>query len=542
MLLNSAWYSQNATRAYPLDDTATQIDDAGNRLPSDILVDCQLRFPGRLGERAYIVGVHVTPRVVSVVFAREAGEPLAAITLVQPVAREQHYPVVPLTAGVGGFVVFGPGVETVSLPGTGTGEIHRTYSGRFSTPAQSVLAARCAQSYTWGMIRSIDRDYRQGRLPSGAEIVIGRSPGLGGDIRLQAGPDIELQYMPVRIRGYGEQQAVVIQLKNQPGRDVFEEYLGCCDARPESRSCTRTVMETINDIGPDCQGNINIQFEDFRTQPYITNYRIQEDGTRVPVATGITIDTPYSLSEICREFLPEGPPAIAACNRQDPVTESDQPRPRIVPVENAVMTTEVALDQCVDTGKLSTVLGAFVCEELPPERWYDARKSYLRSAVGSGTCVAIVSNPVTHQTHTRFLVRLRFSDSPTRRGGLVFGYQTLAFQANLIPEMYAVILDQVTQRISVEYRGLCVSEIYSVPLRSLKVATDHWYTLAVVFIDEPVPQIHISCLADYEWYGTDQHHVFLAENARYAQGAGIGIISDNSIIYFSRIAAGPHLS
>lgn len=63
------WYNLNAQRDYPLDDTATGVDDAGVRMPTDLLVDCNLRWPRALGRYAFLTGLTTTPTTVTALFA-----------------------------------------------------------------------------------------------------------------------------------------------------------------------------------------------------------------------------------------------------------------------------------------------------------------------------------------------------------------------------------------------------------------------------------------------------------------------------------------
>ncbi len=72
MIRNHEWYAGNAVRAYPLSDAATTVDDAGQFLPHDILVDCQLAFPNTLGQAAFVSAVAVRSRLVQCSFQAAA--------------------------------------------------------------------------------------------------------------------------------------------------------------------------------------------------------------------------------------------------------------------------------------------------------------------------------------------------------------------------------------------------------------------------------------------------------------------------------------
>ncbi len=66
MIRNHEWFAGNAVRDYPLSDAASGVDDAGQFLPHDILVDCQLAFPDTLGQFAFLSAVAVSERLVAV--------------------------------------------------------------------------------------------------------------------------------------------------------------------------------------------------------------------------------------------------------------------------------------------------------------------------------------------------------------------------------------------------------------------------------------------------------------------------------------------
>lgn len=535
MIINSAWYNLNANRAYPLDEAATGRDDAGNPVPTDILVDCTLRFSGAVGDRAYISGITVTDRLVSLVFCREGGTAFAAITLPQPVTPERHYAVTPLIPGAGGFVVFGPGVifPEPAAPPDRTTPPRVYYIGRFSSVEQSFLSARCAQAYPEYPIQSIDKYLRKSTVPG--------KIGLTGDVALIAGADVAIRHMPVRIRGYGEVQAAVFDLVGPPGRDVFEEYLGCCDARPESRSCRYPRIETINGVSPDCNGKINLIFEGFDETPYVTNIKPIEGGAPIEHVSGTVLDTGLGLSAICQEFKPEPFPSVDACRNElyrfipedghcyDPTTSMFGP-----PI--AQYTTFFRTGQPEDTPVVmdwKKVSGEFVAATVKPKRWYENRIYCIRSSHASATNLMYYEVPFGHADNMSFLVRLRFTDGPTRRAGLIFGYRESCLKGYVLTEYYAVILDQVKQRLSLEHRGWCTTELENIEIGTgADIYLDHWYTIRVEFFPNPTAHVGVSVFG--EWRSTYYPYLsaYLLENAYYPNAAFAGIIAENSIVYF----------
>ena len=124
---NQGWYDANANRAYPLDDGALLTTDDGEIMPSGILTDLQIRFPSTAAKAAFIGSVTVTANLVTITILGsqqqanpvdtpvfdEAYVPLAALTVVRPIAG-RHYALEAQYPGVGGWVVFGPGIKAVS--------------------------------------------------------------------------------------------------------------------------------------------------------------------------------------------------------------------------------------------------------------------------------------------------------------------------------------------------------------------------------------------------------------------------------------------
>lgn len=253
---NQNWYNLQSTRRYPLDENSTGLDDANVFIKDDILVDCHIRFPNTYGKYVYVQGITVSPGLVTVVFGvsnvlgSKSGEPLAAVTLPKPVSTSVNYPVTALKPGVSGWVVFGGGIEN-------------NFSGRYTTVQQTLVSARCARAYKPLPVPTIGK--------------LGLADTLQGVVKI-------LGELPVRVRYAADAGRVVamvngekiVQKDTVPAliveldtTQITENYnplqlfLGPCAQRPESGTCTKTPIETINGIAPDCAGNIEIIFENF---------------------------------------------------------------------------------------------------------------------------------------------------------------------------------------------------------------------------------------------------------------------------------------
>ena len=280
---NTHWYSLNASRSYPVDETASCLSDEGERLPEDILIDLRLRWSRYLGQYAFLSAVSVTPYAVSLTFqaddvfeGSEAVAPLAAVTVPLLGLQEgRAYAVTPFVPGVYGYVAFGGGVG-------------RPYTGRFSSPAQAWLAPRAARPCTFSSI-------------SGVRTINSGTP-LTGVIRLRGQHPIEVVAESREIGGE-EQDVIVVRLVGDPQspENVFESFAGPCGKRPESRNCgDPQPIEYINAVAPDGNGVLTLEFKG----PAFVGQTIQ--GNTGDDAGGIVIDCPLGLHDACvPPYLPD---------------------------------------------------------------------------------------------------------------------------------------------------------------------------------------------------------------------------------------------
>jgi hypothetical protein len=273
-------------RRYPLDDRATGTGDDGERLPTDILTDCHIRFPNTAGNYAFLSGITVTGSIVTLVFlaaetptAAGGFTPLASVTLQQPVEEGINYPVTPLFQGVGGFIAFG--------------DVSESFVGRFSTPQQGLVSLKCARPYKV--------------LPIPTLRAMGRDVGLEGVVTLKAGTDIEILKQTADIDVYDQplgpytRDVITIRLLQNPGEaNVLARYIGECDVRPESRNCLKDGIESINEAIPDCNGNIEIVFRHLTEGPFSS-------------CGGTTLDHGVNLTDACESRDPEQFPGHDQC-------------------------------------------------------------------------------------------------------------------------------------------------------------------------------------------------------------------------------------
>jgi hypothetical protein len=321
---NQNWYDLQATRRYPLDERSTGEDDNGGLLNDGILVDCHLRFPSTVGNYAFIQGITVTPSLVTVVFGvadavdDASGPSIAAVTLpLLNVTQNVHYPVRAMVSGVAGWVVFGPGIE-------------EKFEGRYSAPRQTLLSPRCARPYT--------------PLPIPTLKKTGHATSLQGLVQLTAAAPVTCRLEAATVDNRTV-QALVFRLEGEvSGTNALQYFLGPCGQRPESNTCAKPAISTINGVAPDCDGNININFTapDLLYLPFVNcgggdilgSRGLEEacgDDTNTPRLPGDKCNPSASADSGWGNPIDQIPPDVIESETLPPVeTESCAPSPLCV--------------------------------------------------------------------------------------------------------------------------------------------------------------------------------------------------------------------
>ncbi len=301
MALNHGWYNRNQNRAYPFDDSATLVDDAGLQLPTSVLAGVKTLSDVDYGRFIYVGSLSVSPTVVSIVLMASedldsAGTAILAFSAVRPLNEYRQLEFSPLTTGAGGWVVFPDEL----------GVTH--YSGRFTTPRQSLLAPAAARWYATPAIPSAGA-YGQ--------------PGFTGLVRLSGGNDFEIVGECLEIPGYdvpehhpqycGDDElgplvrkVALFRLRDKSeaqGVNVFDKYRGACGARPESETCLGPQpVQNLGGVTPDCCGNILIDIRGCANiRPIRQLVTVDDDGDAVSSeeACGVVIDCGLGLAEAC---------------------------------------------------------------------------------------------------------------------------------------------------------------------------------------------------------------------------------------------------
>jgi len=263
---NLNWYNLQATRRYPLDDTANGESSDNQSLPNDIIVDAHIRFPNSLGNFAYVQGVTISAGIATVLIGvsesfEGEGATIGAVSVPQPVTPGVHYPIMAVIGGVAGWLVFGVGATT-------------PFFGRFLAPKNTRIAPRCARGYRPLPITDIGKQGLANALSNVVKIV-GESP-------------VEIVTRRVSIENQNV-NAFIFRLNQSATTLVYNPlsyFLGPCSQRPESGTCQKEPIETINGVAPDCDGNIVIEFEN------LAAVNFSDCG-------GFDLLTPLTLTQIC---------------------------------------------------------------------------------------------------------------------------------------------------------------------------------------------------------------------------------------------------
>jgi len=273
---NQNWYDLQAGRRYPLDDRSSGLDNAGNLIRDSILLDCHIKFPQSLGDEAYVQAITVSPTLVSMLIGVADGvntTTVAAISLPKPITTNKNYPITPIAAGVAGWVVFGAGIDS-------------PFVARYDQPEQSRILPRCARAYA--------------KLPVQTIRKIGLSTALSGVVNIEVIAPITVEQKKLTINGklVNALEFSLAQTFASTSDNPLEYFLSPCGQRPESGTCPAPPIETINDIDPDCDGNINIITEG------MSLYKFENCG-------GLGIDLPIGLIDACNKprYKPPRKPA-----------------------------------------------------------------------------------------------------------------------------------------------------------------------------------------------------------------------------------------
>lgn len=268
------WLNANENRSYPLHDNALRVASNGVLLPNNILADASIWLPLSAGRVVYLSSVGITKSLVSVTFLAAQDSPfcssssslapfipLAAVTVRKPVQRFKNYKLEALYPGAGGWVAFGAGAQEL-----------QALSLLFDDPGDSALADRCVRAYSDIPVMSLGK--------------VDVSKVLMGLIRLKGVPGITRTFAEDRAIDGVTRRVALIGLDLGDNKVTrLQSFAGVCGHRPHANSCNTPPIISINDVKPDCDGNIDLIFE--------------TDETVGGAPDGLVLDYPVGLAEAC---------------------------------------------------------------------------------------------------------------------------------------------------------------------------------------------------------------------------------------------------
>lgn len=223
MITSIQWLNENEGRAYPVSEAASRRSNAGDLLPSDILVDMGILVPeGVTGVR--LASVTISPALVSVVVSSDFG---ALLVGTYGVGEVKPYTPAPLTAVApnctGWFCLGGHAATTVE-------------QYRFGTAQQSGLENRVV---------------RFCKVPGVTELRrLDAITAASGLVTLQVAGGIMAQQDPQ------DPQNLILRLD----QSVQDQYAKPCSGASVAPGCQLPVIRRICNVQPDQNGVITLRF------------------------------------------------------------------------------------------------------------------------------------------------------------------------------------------------------------------------------------------------------------------------------------------
>lgn len=280
------WCNANELRNYPLADLASKRSETGVLLPDNFLVDANIWIPSSAGTRVALSSAAITPGLVTLTFVADGGGtpvPVAALAIPKPVTLYRKYNLSPYYPGVGGWVSFGAAVEQLE-----------SLSLLFNTFTATELVPKIVRSYDDLPLLSVGKKDRVQALTGLVEI---RG---GDDIEVLACTDdwpvgsdpnyIDNPRYKRKIDGE-PRRCIAIRLAGDPQNyETLYAYTGPCAKAPESQQCGRRLVQRINGVSPDCNGNIEVEFR------HIPVGTVMDSQDKV---VGLSLDYQLGLTDVC---------------------------------------------------------------------------------------------------------------------------------------------------------------------------------------------------------------------------------------------------
>lgn len=255
------WLNSNELRPYPIDDTATCVDDTGKQLPNDIITDLSVTVMSQhdaVGLR--VSAVYVSPEIVSVTVASETGGILAGT---YPTTSVIPYRPMPLTCvadyrGTYALNDLDPGQDSYRktyLTGPETGSAGYITFGThplvarerytFSEAEQSLIACRCIRVACPPDVVGI-KGYTGGQIIRREDVATLAQ----GIVKLTASPGVIFETDK-------ETNTITISLTGE----LMESLTNRCNGGVSAETCGSPPLLSINSVLPDLDGTITLEFK-----------------------------------------------------------------------------------------------------------------------------------------------------------------------------------------------------------------------------------------------------------------------------------------
>ena len=252
---NLDWYAGNETIKYPLDSKASCIPMGYDYVPQELLgviTDISFSIPNSITD-PYLSALSITDDLLSLIICSDT-TPIFALSITQnSLYVNRYYTLTSFVSGCSGVIVFGEAAK-----------MHRC-AYKFSNADQA------------GFLPSVYHSYMVYPVLS-----IGRKDGVSAyqkDIIFKGSGDVQITTDSVKLNGKSV-DALVFSLKE----GSLPKYIGSCDGRPESDTCSRSSIEKITCVTPDDNGNIAIEGEDI-------NIEVSEGQ--------LVLSTNYTVKDVC---------------------------------------------------------------------------------------------------------------------------------------------------------------------------------------------------------------------------------------------------
>lgn len=531
-LRNLHWFSQNEKRNYPLDDLVTGLSDTGQRLPNEILVDLRLSFPDSLAQYAFVSAVTVTRNLVTVIVQGSHDPetttefiPLAYVTIKKPIIEGKVYSFVSENPDVGGWLVFGSGIQSI-------------FSGTFSQPQQTRLAVKATNPYKSLAIPSVKGPRTEKQLT--------------GVVNLVAEPPLFIVKDKIEINNI-LRDAIIFRLEEQAEtsenktESVFKKFAGPCGANPESNTCgDPQPIEFIESVSPDCDGEITLEFTG-------CNRVFKVDEHSFAVDCYVQIDDACLPDYLPDDFgkLPSQKPPLSLSFPYDLIPEE--------PVSESYSVASLPYIECFTDGladNFETKVGKWDLVVDGSDEWKICPHNSVSGSVSYSNAYSYAAKSRSSRNVTvwegndfscvrrLFETNLRILDNgfgQKHNAGLVFNYRPSL--TNPSQNVYHIAeIDYDTQQFRLSYfNGISFQTLIS--FTKIGIALNRWYRIRVIVLPYDRTKVQITVnFKDQIDLSTDITFGPFIRSGYYPSHGTVGFGTNRSWAYFSYLKIEERLS